>query len=102
MLVITPHGLLGNMQTPIDVTYLADTVFALRFFEKDGAVHKALSVIKKRTGHHENTIRELKITSSGIRVGPALRHLRGILAGTPVEAEAAVLKEQPRGAHDDD
>ncbi|MDQ6860156.1 MAG: AAA family ATPase [Verrucomicrobiota bacterium] len=94
MLVITPHGLLGNMQTPIDVTYLADTVVALRFFEKDGAVHKALSVIKKRTGHHENTIREMKINSAGISVGPPLTHLRGVLGGTPVEAGAGVLQER--------
>jgi circadian clock protein KaiC len=101
MLVITPHGLLGNMQTPIDVTYLADTVVTLRFFEADGAVHKALSVIKKRTGKHENTIRELKISSSGISVGPPLKHLRGVLGGTPVGAGAGVLQEQPLRAHDD-
>jgi circadian clock protein KaiC len=101
MLVITPHGLLGNMQTPIDVTYLADTVVALRFFEADGAVHKALSVIKKRTGKHENTIRELKISSSGISVGPPLKHLRGVLGGTPVGAGAGVLQGQPLRAHDD-
>ena len=97
MLVITPHGLLGNMQTPIDVTYLADTVVALRFFEHKGAVHKALSVIKKRTGKHENTIRELKISSSGITVGPPLKHLRGVLGGSPVSAGSGVLgEEQPR------
>ena len=66
MMVVTPHGLLGNMQTPIDVTYLADTVVTLRFFEADGAVHKAISIIKKRTGGHENTIRELQITAKGI------------------------------------
>lgn len=94
MLVITPHGLLGNMQMPIDVTYLADTVVALRFFEAGGSVHKALSVIKKRTGRHENTIHEMRISSSGISVGPALKHLRGVLGGTPVEV-GAMLQEQP-------
>ncbi len=99
MLVITPHGLLGNMQTPIDVTYLADTVVALRFFEANGEVRKALSVIKKRTGEHENTIREMTVGSSGITVGPALRHLRGVLGGTPVTA-GAILEEQSSGAHD--
>ena len=83
MIVVTPHGLLGNMQTPIDVTYLADTVITFRFFEADGAVHKAISVIKKRTGDHERTIRELSIAPSGIKVGPPLRGFRGILTGTP-------------------
>ncbi|MDQ6626779.1 MAG: AAA family ATPase [Verrucomicrobiota bacterium] len=103
MLVITPHGLLGNMQTPIDVTYLADTVVALRFFEHDGGVHKALSVIKKRTGEHENTIRELKLSAAGISVGPPLRHLRGVLGGVPVSAGSGVLAEAPLPpGHDQD
>ncbi|MEP6809372.1 MAG: ATPase domain-containing protein [Chthoniobacterales bacterium] len=84
MLVVTPHGLLGAMQTPIDVTYLADTVITFRFFEADGAVHKAISVIKKRTGAHESTIRELTIEPSGISVGPPLRGFRGVLTGTPI------------------
>jgi circadian clock protein KaiC len=83
ILVVTPHGLLGNMQSPIDVTYLADTVVTFRFFEAHGAVHKAISVIKKRTGDHERTIRELTIKPSGISVGPPLEHFRGVLTGTP-------------------
>ena len=87
MIVVTPHGLLGTMQAPIDVTYLADTVIAFRFFEAEGAVHKAISVIKKRTGGHENTIRELVIAPSGIRVGPPLRDFRGVLTGTPTLPE---------------
>ena len=89
------------MQTPVDVTYLADTVVALRFFEAEGSVHKAVSVIKKRTGKHENTIRELVITSSGISVGPPLTHLRGVLGGTPVEAGAGVPREQSHRVHGD-
>ncbi|MDQ6809238.1 MAG: AAA family ATPase [Verrucomicrobiota bacterium] len=101
MLVITPHGLLGNMQTPIDVTYLADTVIATRFFEHEGAVHKALSVIKKRTGSHENTIRKLTISASGISVGRPLKHLRGVLGGAPVSAGAGVLDGPEQGAHDE-
>jgi circadian clock protein KaiC len=83
MLVITPHGLLGNMQNPIDVTYLADTVVTLRFFEASGAVHKAVSVIKKRIGTHERTIRELSIDGTGISVGPPLAEFRGVLTGVP-------------------
>ena len=103
MLVITPRGLLGNMQAPIDVTYLADTVVALRFFEADGSVHKALSVIKKRTGRHATTIHEVEISSSGISIGPALKHLRGVLTGTPVDVGANGTEEQhvPR-LHADD
>jgi len=84
MMIVTPQGLLGNMQSPVDVTYLADTVVTFRFFEAEGAVHKAISVIKKRTGKHESTIRELRIDADGIIVGPALREFRGVLTGTPI------------------
>ena len=88
LLVVSPSGLVGQMQNPIDVTYLADTVLTLRFFEAGGAVHKALSVIKKRTGIHETTIRELKIARSGITVGPVLSGFRGVLTGVPTLVEA--------------
>jgi circadian clock protein KaiC len=83
LIVIAPSGLLGQMQSPIDVTYLADTVLMFRFFEADGAVHKAVSVIKKRTGRHEHTIRELFIEPGEIRVGPPLDGFRGVLTGVP-------------------
>ena len=84
MIVVAPSGMMGQMASPIDVTYLADTVLMFRFFEADGAVHKALSVIKKRTGKHEHTIRELFIDTAGIRVGPPLDAFRGVLTGVPV------------------
>ena len=84
MLVVTPQGLLGNMQSPVDVTYLADAVITFRFFESQGAVHRAISVIKKRTGSHEATIRELTIEPDAIDVGPPLVQFRGVLGGTPV------------------
>jgi circadian clock protein KaiC len=83
MVVVAPSGMMGQMSSPIDVTYLADTVLMFRFFEANGAVHKALSVIKKRTGRHEHTIRELFIESGGIRVGPTLDAFRGVLTGVP-------------------
>lgn len=89
ILVLSPQGFLGQMQSPIDLTYLADTVLAFRFFESKGAVHKAVSVIKKRTGKHEATIRELKVDKSGVFVGPPLEQFRGILTGVPVP-EAAI------------
>ena len=99
LLVIAPQGLLGHMQNPLDVTYLADTVVTLRFFEAGGAVHKALSVIKKRTGAHETTIHELKIEPSGIKVGPALTGFRGVLAGVPtlVAASPRSKTRRPHG-----
>lgn len=84
MIVVAPSGLMGQMQSPLDVTYLADTVVMFRFFEADGAVHKALSIIKKRTGRHEHTIRELFIDAAGIRVGAPLDAFRGVLTGVPV------------------
>lgn len=84
ILVLAQHGFLGSsMMTPIDVSYLADTVLMLRYFEAEGAVHRALSVVKKRTGAHENTIRELEITSKGIRVGSPLKKFHGVLSGVP-------------------
>ena len=87
MIVIAPSGMMGQMHSPIDVTYLADAVLMFRFFEADGAVNKALSVVKKRTGQHENTIRELFIDADGIRVGPPLDRFRGVLTGVPVLAD---------------
>ena len=101
MMVVTPHGLLGNMQSPIDVTYLADTVVTHRFFEAHGAVHKAISVIKKRTGDHERTIRELTIAPSGIEVGPPLMEFRGVLTGTPTLVEKAPKRRAPRRADEE-
>lgn len=83
MLVMAQHGFLGTMSSPVDVSYLADTVLMLRYFEADGAVRRAISVVKKRTGEHESTIREFRITSAGITVGAPLREFRGVLTGVP-------------------
>lgn len=85
ILVMAQHGFLGGMMaTPVDVSYLADTVVLLRYFEAEGAIHRALSVVKKRTGQHEMTIRELKVQSDGIHVGDPLTAFRGVLTGIPV------------------
>ena len=84
ILVMAQHGFLGSsMGTPVDVSYLADTVLMLRYFEASGAVHRALSVVKRRSGPHETTIRELKITSKGIHVGEPLTKFHGVLTGVP-------------------
>lgn len=82
-LIVAQHGLLGSMQTPIDSTYLADTVVLFRYFEAMGQVRQALSVVKKRSGKHERTIRELRLDSGGITVGPPLTDFHGVLTGTP-------------------
>jgi circadian clock protein KaiC len=85
VLVMGQHGFLGNqMKTPVDVSYLADSVLLLRYFESHGAVRRALSVVKKRTGAHESTIREMDISSEGIRVGKTLNEFQGVLTGNPV------------------
>ena len=81
-LVLAQHGMVGHMQTPIDTTYLADTVVLFRYFEAHGAVRQALSVVKKRSGNHERSIRELWL-DGGIRVGEPLSAFQGILTGTP-------------------
>ncbi|MFL6529788.1 MAG: ATPase domain-containing protein [Chthoniobacterales bacterium] len=83
MMTLAPHGMLGPMRPPVDVTYLADTVLALRYYEADGAVHKAISVIKKRTGTHEATIREVVVGYRHITIGRPLTDFRGIFTGTP-------------------
>ena len=85
ILVMAQHGFLGSaMITPADVSYLADTVLMLRYFEAQGHIRRALSVVKKRTGRHELTIREMEIRSDGIRVGEPLTQFRGVLTGVPV------------------
>ena len=83
ILVLAQHGLVGAMQSPVDLTYLSDTVLLLRYFEAGGELKRAISVIKKRTGGHEPTIREYRIDKEGLRVGEPLRHFSGILTGVP-------------------
>lgn len=83
-LTVAQHGLVGDMQTSVDVTYLADTVILLRYFEARGSVRRAVSIIKKRAGQHEKTIREYAIDERGLTVGPPLEAFQGVLRGTPV------------------
>jgi circadian clock protein KaiC len=82
-LTVAQHGLVGDMKAPVDVTYLADTVVLLRYFEASGRVRRAISIIKKRTGAHEDTIREFRIGSYGIRLGEPLTGFQGVLRGVP-------------------
>jgi circadian clock protein KaiC len=84
ILIVAQYGLLGTaMASPVDITYLADTVIVLRYFEAGGEVKQALSVIKKRKGGHERTIREMRFTPRGIRIGRPLHEFHGILTGVP-------------------
>jgi len=82
-LTVAQHGLVGDMQSPVDVTYLADTVILLRYFEALGRVRRAMSVIKKRTSAHEDTIREFRINEHGISLGEPLIGFQGVLRGVP-------------------
>ena len=90
LMVVAQHGLLGpNMQAPVDTSYLADSVVLLRFFEYAGKVKKAISVVKKRSGAHEESIRELWFDARGIHLSEPLTNYRGIMTGVPVEMEAS-------------
>ncbi|HEU0100449.1 MAG TPA: ATPase domain-containing protein [Allosphingosinicella sp.] len=82
-LTVAQHGLVGDMKSPVDVTYLADTVVLLRYFEAAGRVRRAISVIKKRTSAHEDTIREYRIGANGITLGDPLENFQGVLRGVP-------------------
>lgn len=82
-LTVAQHGLVGDMKAPVDVTYLADTVILLRYFEARGRVRRAVSVIKKRTSPHEDTIREYRIDQRGITLGDPLTEFQGVLRGVP-------------------
>jgi circadian clock protein KaiC len=95
-LTVAQQGMLGqNMSSPIDVSYIADTMFMMRFFEAGGHVRKAVSVLKKRTGLHETAIREISIRRNTLWVGPPLVDFKGVLTGVP-EYRGTSLDEQKR------
>ncbi|MER9242611.1 ATPase domain-containing protein [Mesorhizobium sp. M0633] len=83
ILLLANHGLIGQTAAPIDMTYLSDAVMLLRFFESGGRIRRAISVVKRRVGPHEDTIREFMVSSQGIAVGEPLDQFRGILTGVP-------------------
>ena len=102
ILVMAQHGFMGAMNSPVDVSYLADTVILLRYFEAAGAIRRAISVVKKRTGPHEDTIREMRLSASrGVEVGEPLTAFRGVLTGVPLLADNAVKKGALLGGDDD-
>lgn len=83
ILILAQHGMVGQMQSAVDLTYLSDTVMLCRFFEAGGELKRAVSVIKKRTGSHQSSIREYRIDRQGLRVGEQLSEFEGILTGVP-------------------
>jgi circadian clock protein KaiC len=102
ILIMAQHGFMGAMSSPVDVSYLADTVVLLRYFEAAGAIRRAISVIKKRTGRHEDTIREMRLSASrGVEVGEPLTAFRGVLTGVPVFTEESEKKSALLGGDDD-
>jgi circadian clock protein KaiC len=102
-MVLAQHGLIGReMQNPVDVSYLADSVLLLRFFEAKGEVRQAISMIKKRSGHHERSIRELRL-HRGIIVGDPLFDFKGVLTGVPdvlVQKRRKINSKDKNDEHD--
>lgn len=100
ILVLAQHGLVGPMETPLDISYLSDAVLMLRYFEYGGTVRRALSVVKKRSGDHEHTIREFRLGQHGVTLGPPMTEFSGIFSGTPryIGGGAPLM---PEGRHDD-
>jgi len=92
ILIGAHQGMMGPMITPVDASYLADAVLLLRYFEARGEIRQAISVMKKRGGRHERTIRDFSLESDGIQVGAPLRGFRGVLTGVPVETGATLDK----------
>jgi circadian clock protein KaiC len=92
--VLAQSGMVGNTPNPVDVSYLADNILLLRYFEASGAIRQAISILKKRSGGHERTIRELRF-DGGVRVGPPLKEFQGVLTGVPAFLGGGVGNQLP-------
>ncbi len=102
LLLMAQYGVLGDgVESPVNVTYLADSVVLLRYFEHEGSVRQAISVVKKRGGDHERTIREFRIDAGGVSIGPALDRFRGVLTGVPTYhgASLGTVADDATGAY---
>lgn len=89
ILILAQQGIIGDVENPVDLSFMSDTVMLLRFFEAGGEVRKAISVVKKRTGIHELAIREFRLFPDGMKVGPRLKEFQGVLTGVPSYRGAA-------------
>lgn len=97
MLILGQHGLVGDMRSEIDLSYLSDTILLFRFFEAKAEVRTAISVVKSRTSSHERSIREFKLGPGGLEVGEALRDFEGVLSGLPsYKGDTALLKSSTK------
>jgi KaiC/GvpD/RAD55 family RecA-like ATPase len=94
ILIVSQHGAIGHVSSPVDVSYLADAVILLRYYETRGSFRRAISMLKKRTSAHEQTVRDYQITSQGVRVGAVLEEFRGILSGMQ-SSETSHVKPEP-------
>ena len=98
IMVLAQGGFLNELRSPVDLTYLADTVIILRHFEAEGSIRQAISIAKKRSGGHERTIREYRVTAKGLWVGEPLLQFRGVLTGIPVlESRPGAREDQKTG-----
>lgn len=93
IMTLAQHGLVGNMHAPVDITYLADTVVLLRYYEANGRLNKSISAVKKRSGGHETTIRELKIERGQITIGEPLVEYHGVMSGIPSHSARAIMED---------
>jgi circadian clock protein KaiC len=94
LLIVSQHGAIGHVSSPVDVSYLADAVILLRYYETRGSFRRAISMLKKRTSAHEHTVRDYQITSQGVCVGAVLEEFRGILSGMQ-STETRETKPEP-------
>ena len=94
VMTLAQHGLVGTMQTQVDVSYLADAVVLIRYFEAMGKVKQAISVLKNRSAAHEHSIRELRFEEGSIVVGEPLRAFQGILTGVPTLVDERLVKTE--------
>lgn len=101
LLILGLHGVMGDIRSDVDLSYLSDTVVQLRYFEARGEVRQAISVIKTRTARHERTIREFQIGNNGLQVGEPLREFQGVLTGVPTfSGEGKSLMASQMGSQD--
>lgn len=96
LLILGQHGLVGEVRSDVDLSYLSDAIILMRFFEAAGSVRRGLSVVKTRISDHEPTIREFKLGPDGLTIGAVLRDFDGVLSGTPLYrgSTGALMEEE--------
>ena len=100
MLILGQHGILGEVRSDVDLSYLSDVLVSYRFFEAGGEIRSALAVVKSRASAHERSIREFKLGPDGLQVGEALRDFEGLFSGLPTySGKVALLKDHAVPGH---